>query len=143
MTIDGALKRAARRKRFSYVPIEGGVLEVWAELDNRCDDGCTCGGFILECDNGLTTNLVDWTAIGSNDETFDPNSQYGSVCESYGDFVLKHGVSDALKIWPSNGANYARFKAIPRGKLFSLKGSLTFTDDDFYLLLVPYCCFFS
>jgi hypothetical protein len=99
-------------KFFSYTPVPGAILEIAGSELSDCD-GCKCSGLLLECTNELVSDLVSWTAKGSENST--PGEEpYGSVCQSSSAFYLRgQDFPNAVKIWPQNGAKYAWFSTIP------------------------------
>jgi len=99
-------------KIFSYNPVPGAILEVAGSELSDCN-GCKCSGLLLECDNGLVSDLRSWTAKGSEKST-SGQEQYGSVCQTSSAFYLSgQDFPTAVKIWPQNGAKYAWFQTIP------------------------------
>jgi len=101
-----------RVKHFSFIPVPGAILEIGGYEGASCN-GCECSGLIVECSNGLITNLDDWEAIGFATSLVGPTSGYGDVCQSTSGMFLSGQSSDAVKIWPSNGEKYAWFRVIP------------------------------
>eukprot|EP00492_Amphilonche_elongata_P005673 TRINITY_DN8_c1_g1_i10.p1 TRINITY_DN8_c1_g1~~TRINITY_DN8_c1_g1_i10.p1 ORF type:complete len:606 (+),score=115.12 TRINITY_DN8_c1_g1_i10:210-1820(+) len=112
LEVEGPLDMWTRVKHFSFTPVPGAVLEIGGYEGASCN-GCECSGLIVECSNGLATNLGDWEAIGSAMSLVGPTSGYGDVCQSTSGMFLSGQTSDAVKIWPSNGEKYAWFRVIP------------------------------
>ena len=82
------------------------------EADDR-QMGCNHSGLLLQCDNGLKSNLEDWTAYGSQTEITSVPTEFGNVCESVSPFHIDGYVDDSVKIWPGNGYKYAWLQTIP------------------------------
>merc|ERR1711953_272197 len=112
LEVEGPLDMWTHAKHFSFTPVPGAVLEIGGYEGASCN-GCECSGLIVECSNGLSTNLDDWEAIGSVMSVVGPTSGYGDVCQSTSGMFLSGQTSDAVKIWPSNGEKYAWFRVIP------------------------------
>merc|ERR1719419_1322779 len=112
LEVEGALYMWTRVKHFSFIPVPGAILEIGGYEGASCN-GCECSGLIVECSNGLITNLDDWEAIGFATSLVGPTSGYGDVCQSTSGMFLSGQSSDAVKIWPSNGEKYAWFRVIP------------------------------
>ena len=119
INVYGDKKNWGATKTFSYYKEVGGELEIigtniqhdWHELRM----GCEWAGLLLECDDGLISNANDWKAFGSNGEEPLSKSDYSEPCVSISPFGTEffRTYSDAQKIWPRNGENFAWFSIIP------------------------------
>ena len=73
----------------------------------------SCPALLVECDNGLVTNLEDWSAA-ANDVDFVPfEDEFEPVLETTSDVYLTGATTNPTKIWASNGLQYAWFQATP------------------------------
>jgi len=122
VSVTGNLQDWSKTKTFSFTPVPGAALEIAGRASETNNCGCRCSGLLLACSNGFMTDLNgDWQAFGSSSR-FDlslPFVENTDLCQSTSAFRLPticHNpvcVHGAVKIWPSNGANFARFRAIP------------------------------
>ena len=90
-------------KTFSFRHVEGANLQIIGANPDNCD-GCKCSGLLLECDDGLTSNLNGWVVFGTDSPEKSPIlADYSAPCQSSSEFNLKDQTSDAQKIWANNG----------------------------------------
>ena len=109
LSVSGDVTNWKSVKTFSFYPADGANLQI-VGADVKSCDGCVCSGLILECSDGLTSNLKEWMAFGSDNPNVIPKLQdYSTPCKSTAGFSLKDQSSNAQKIWASNGKKYAWF----------------------------------
>ena len=117
LNVYGDLKNWGRTKTFSYVKKAGAELKIIGENTQHNWHGprmgCSWAGLLLECDDGLTSNVNNWKAFGSDSPYASPTkNDYSTPCLSISPFHIPM-TSDAQKIWPSNGENYAWLSTVP------------------------------
>ena len=115
VSVTGNLASWYQEKTFSINIVAGAELEI-AGYENRRCNGCRCSGLLMECDNGLVSNLNDWVVAGSSSQNISQSPEYNKPCKSSSGFSLPGTSTKPVKIWASNGEKYAWFKMIPQGK---------------------------
>ena len=109
LSVSGDVTNWKSVKTFSFYPVDGANLQVVGADVSSCD-GCKCSGLLLECSDGLTSNLKEWMAFGSDNPNVIPKlHDYSAPCKSTAGFSLKDQSSTSQKIWASNGKKYAWF----------------------------------
>ena len=119
VSVVGDLTNWRGTKTFSINLVAGAELKIAGYESKNCN-GCKCSGLMIECDNGLISNLDDWVATGASSQDEYLSSEYTTPCQSTSAFFLQEPSNGALKIWASNGEKYSWFKTIPltTGKRF-------------------------
>ena len=109
LSVSGDITNWKVVKTFSFYSVDGANLQI-VGADVKSCDGCICSGLIIECSDGLTSNLKEWVAYGSDNPNAIPKlHDYTTPCKSNAGFSLKDQKSNAQKIWASNGKKYAWF----------------------------------
>jgi len=126
IVVSGDLTDSTTLNTFSFTPVAGAVLEIQGYAGDDCDDGCTCAGLLLECNNGIITHDVfGWTAYGNDSAEDVPiDEDYADICESTSEFTLADQYSEAVPIWPSNGGAYAWFRYTPISSEYGYRYSI-------------------
>merc|ERR1719150_1258833 len=88
-------------------------MSYWNCDNLAANGGCSGSGFAIECDDGLVSDLANWSAKGADDAAGLETASYGDLCESTSGFYLEGSDGSSTKIWPSNAKTYAEFMAVP------------------------------
>ena len=113
LVVSGELDDWRRVKTFSFTPIRGAKLEIGGYEHADCE-GCECSGLLLECDNGLVSDLVNWKAVGGSSSVVAPSSGYQEPCQSSSGFYMDQSFENAMtKIWTPTGEKYVWFRTNP------------------------------
>ena len=102
-------------KTFSFAPVRGGALEIVGHLGEAHCDECGCSGLLLECNNGIVSDLTNWEVIGSSDPfQYTPNRErFQAPCSSSSESEMNQSFGNAMtNIWTSSGEKYAWFRTI-------------------------------
>jgi len=127
-TVSGSLLDWGSVKTVRIEGYKGRLLEIRGYESADCN-GCTCSGLQFECDNGFTSSIAKWTAYGSATDTEPSDDAFTRPCESTSWFFLAGSTKKPTKIWASNGAKYARFRAAPFGEEATATTTVTTTTS--------------
>ena len=114
LQISGDLGIWTSVNKFSFHYVKGANLQI-VGYDTGSSDSCKSGGFLLECDNGWTSNTNEWVVFGTDNLKETPKlTDHSAPCQSTSNFSLTGQKSNAHKIWAGNGKKYAWFLKVQK-----------------------------